>query len=104
LTNKLKYIAAFFLTLVFLAPTIVKLGHHHDHFRCKTPEVKHFHEKHEKCEICKFEFSVFSTEKAEIDLQTEKPSDRFRNNYHSLNFPDNSQFSFFLRAPPAKLI
>jgi len=83
---------------------MVKLGHHHDHYRCITPKVKHFHEQHEKCEVCKFEFSVFSTEKAEIDLQTEKLIDRFRNNYQSLNFTNHSQFSFLLRAPPAKFI
>lgn len=88
------------LVLVFLAPTMVKFGHHHDHFRCKTPEVIHFHEHHEKCEICKFEFSFFSKDKDEPIKQSEKPTDQFRNNYQSLNFPNHPLFSFLLRAPP----
>jgi len=98
--TRLKYIATCLLALVFLAPTMVKLGHHHDHFRCKTPEIKHFHEKHEKCEVCKFEFSIFSADKEDFTLHKEKPSDSFKNNYQSLNFPNHSQFSFLLRAPP----
>ena len=98
--TKLKYIVSFFLVLVFLAPTMVKLGHHHEHFRCKTPEVKHFHEKHEKCEVCKFEFSVFSADKDDNTIHKKRPSDSFRNNYQSLNFTNHSQFSFLLRAPP----
>jgi hypothetical protein len=102
--TKLKHIASLLLVVVFLSPSIVKLGHHHDHFRCKTPEVKHFHEKHEKCEVCKFEFSVFSKDKVDVPLQKEKPSDNFRNNYQSLNFPNHSQFSSLLRAPPVMTI
>jgi hypothetical protein len=90
--------------MVFLAPTMVKLGHHHDYFRCKTPGVNHFHEHHEKCEICKFEFSIFSADKDGFTLHKEKPSDSFKNNYQSLNFPNHSQFSFLLRAPPVTLI
>jgi hypothetical protein len=104
MTTRLKCIANCLLVLVFLAPTMVKLGHHHEHFRCKTPEVKHFHERHEKCEVCKFEFSVFPADRNEIAFQKDKPTDSFRNNYQSLNFPNHSQFSFLLRAPPATLI
>jgi hypothetical protein len=102
--KKLKHIASLLLVLVFLAPTMVKLGHHHDHFRCKTPEVSHFHEHHEKCEICKFEFSIFSADKDGVPEQKEVPSDSFRNNYQSVNFPNHSQFSSLLRAPPVMTI
>jgi len=98
--TKLRYLASFFLVMVFLAPTMVKLGHYHDHFRCKTPEVRHFHEQHEKCDVCKFEFSIFSVEKDEVPLLKNKPSDSFRNNYHSLNFSSQARYSFLLRAPP----
>jgi len=102
--KKLKHIASLLLVLVFLAPTMVKLGHHHDHFRCKTPEVNHFHEHHEKCEICKFEFSIFSTDEDDLTKQKIRPSDHFKNNYQSLKFPNHSQFSSLLRAPPVMTI
>jgi hypothetical protein len=98
--NKLKHITAFLLVLVFLAPTMVKLGHHHDHFTCKTPDINHFHEQHEKCAVCKFEFSVFSNDIKEIPLQKDKPCDNFSNTYHSINLTYQPYYSFLLRAPP----
>jgi hypothetical protein len=98
--TKVKYIANCLLVLVFLAPTMFKLGHHHDHFTCDAYDVVHFHEQHEKCEVCKFEFSVFSAYRNEIIFQKVKPCDHFRNNYQSLYFTNHSKFSFLLRAPP----
>ena len=100
----LKHIVSLLLAVIFLTPSIVKLEHHHESVDCLSNCENHFDTPHKNCYVCKFEFSVFSTEKAEIDLQTEKPNDRFRNDYQSLSFPDNSQFSFLLRAPPAMTI
>jgi hypothetical protein len=98
--KKIKIFSSILLVLVFLAPTMVKLGHHHDHFTCKTPDLNHFHEQHEKCAICKFEFSVFSNDIKEIALQEDKPCDKFSNTYHSLNLTYQPHYSFLLRAPP----
>ena len=88
------------MALIFITPSIVKLEHHHDHFICKANNEKHYHVFHEKCNICNFEFSVFSSDFKNADLQNEKPLDNYCNNYCSAYYSNHSQFSFLLRAPP----
>ena len=102
--RKLKKITSILLLLVFLLPSIVKIEHQHEHFICKAKNEKHFHVFHEKCYICNFEFSVFSSDIEHNDLIKGKPFDNYRNNYLSVNDPLYSKFSFLLRAPPFKLI
>jgi len=105
MVRKLKYIISLLLLLVFLLPTIVKLGHqHHEHFICNAGSGKHFHEFHEKCSICNFEFASFLSDVQNIDLQKEIPVDRYCNNYSSHYSFSLSQYSFLLRAPPEKQI
>ena len=81
-------------------PTVVKIEHQHDHFICKAKNEKHYHVFREKCGICSFEFSVFSSDINKIDLQKKKPFDNYCNNYISIYFPNHSKYSFLLRAPP----
>ncbi len=102
--RKFKNIASFFLLLVFISPTIVKLEHHHEHFECNAKNEKHFHEFHEKCAVCSFEFSVFSSDFENIVLQKEQPIAKYCNNYRSVNCSSHSRYSFLLRAPPYRLI
>ena len=102
--TKLKNIASLFLLLVFLFPTIVIIEHHHEQFTCNAKNEKHYHEFHEKCSICSFEFSVYSSDIENIDLQKEKPLDNYFCNYSSLYYSNLSQYSFLLRAPPLKQI
>jgi len=102
--KKLKNIISLLLLLVFLLPTIVKLEHHHDHFIYKAKNEKHFHEFHEKCSICNFEFASFLSSVEIIDLQKENPIDPYCNNYNSLYNYCLSQYSFLLRAPPERQI
>src|ERR1035437_4391516 len=105
MVRKLKYIISLLLLLVFLLPTIVKLGHqHHEHFVCNAGSGKHFHEYHEKCSICNFEFASFLSGAENIDLQKETPVDRYSNNYSFHYSYSLSQYSFLLRAPPEKQI
>lgn len=87
--------------MVFLLPSIVKLEHHHKHFICNAKNEKHYHEFHARCGICNFEFSVFSAETKNTDLQKEHPLDNYCNNYCSEYYSNHSTFSFLLRAPPA---
>lgn len=101
---KFKNITSLILLLVFLLPSIVKLDHHHDSFVCKAKKEKHYHVFHDKCSVCNFEFSVFSTEPENILLQKELPADKFCNNYRSVNYTNFSKYSFLLRAPPYKQI
>jgi len=99
--KKLKNTISLLFLLVFLLPTIVKIGHHHEHFICKAKNEKHFYEFHEKCSICNFEFTVFLSDIENIDLQKENPLDSYSNKYISLFNYNLSQYSFLLRAPPS---
>jgi hypothetical protein len=98
--RKFKNIASLLLLLVFLLPSIVKLEHHHEHFECKAKNEKHLHVFHEKCAVCNFEFSVFSSDFENIVFQKEQPVAKYCNNYRSVNYSTLSKYSFLLRAPP----
>ena len=102
--RKFKNIISLFLLLVFILPSIIKLEHHHAHFECKAKNEKHFHECHEKCAICSFEFSVFSSDYKKFILPKEQPVAKFCNNYRSVNYSSLSKYSFSLRAPPYRQI
>jgi hypothetical protein len=101
--NKLKNIISILLLLALLMPAIVKLEHHHEHFVCKAKNEKHLHEEHENCAVCSFEFSVFASDVLNINFENEKPSDKYCNNYSSINYSSLSKYSFLLRAPPVGL-
>ena len=98
--KKLHYISSILLVLVFLAPSIVKLEHHHEHFICKAKNEKHYHNNHVKCEICLFDFSFFSSDIKYVNLENEQPSDQYCNNYRFNYSSILSKYSFLLRAPP----
>lgn len=98
--KKLNYITSILLVFVFLAPSIVKLEHHHEHFVCNAKSDKHYHNFHEKCKICFFDFSVFSLDVKKNNIKNEQPSDRYSENYHFNCFSLLPKYSFLLRAPP----
>jgi len=98
--HKFKNSTSFLLLLVFLLPSVVKFEHHHEHIECKAKNEKHYHVLHDKCVICDFEFSIFIADIWDIDFQKEKPLGYFSNHYDPAYFPNLSQYSFLLRAPP----
>ena len=98
--RKINNIFSFFFLLVFLLPSLVKLEHHHEDFKCKAINEKHIHVHHEKCVICNFEFSVFLSDNKGADIPQEDPLEYFCNNYDSAYFSNLSQYSFLLRGPP----
>jgi hypothetical protein len=100
MTGKFKNIASFLLLLVFLSPSIVKLEHHHEHFACKARDAEHCHVLHEKCAVCSFEFSVFSSDFENIHASKAQPAGNFRISYRFAYFSTLSNYSFLLRAPP----
>jgi hypothetical protein len=102
--RKFKNIASLFLLLVFILPSIVRLEHHHEHFECKAKNEKHYHVFHEKCAVCNFEFSIFSSDFEKIVLPKEQPVAKYCNNYRSVNYSTLSKYSFLLRAPPYRQI
>jgi hypothetical protein len=86
--------------MVFAFPSIVKHEHHNTHCGLSSNNEKGFSFVREKCVICSFEFSVFLTNIAAIDLQKENPSDNYFISYNSRNNSNLSSFNFLLRAPP----
>jgi hypothetical protein len=104
MSRKFKNITSLLLLVVFLFPSYVKLEHHHEHFICNAKNQQHFHEFHQKCSICSFEFSVFASDSENVSIAKENPKDAYCNNYSSQPYSNLSQFSFSLRAPPCKTI
>ncbi|OFY48937.1 MAG: hypothetical protein A2W85_14830 [Bacteroidetes bacterium GWF2_41_31] len=100
MVGNVKNIASLLLFLVFLLPSLVKLEHHHKRFECKSGSGTHYHSFQEKCAICNFEFSVFSSDFENIVLQKRQPLAKYRNHYKSVNYSTLSTYSFLLRAPP----
>jgi len=100
LNRKFKNIASLIFLLVFLLPSIAKLEHHHVHLNYKEKSERNHNVLNEKCSICNFEFSIFSSESENINLQKEKTEDNYCNNYSSQYYSNLSQLYFLLRAPP----
>ncbi len=98
--RKFKNTISILLLMVFLLPSIVKVEHHHEHFKCHSKNEKHIHILHDKCAICSFEFSAFLSVVDNFDLQKNIFFDNYSNNYCSKYYSDLSLYSFSLRAPP----
>ena len=98
--RKFKNIASLLLLMAFLLPSVIKLEHHHQYIDHLAKDEKHFHEFHEKCSICDFEFAVFLSSDEKIVLPKENPKDYYSNNYNSHYNYNITRYSFLLRAPP----
>jgi hypothetical protein len=104
MNRRFKHIVSLLLLLIFIFPSIVKLEHKHDHVESKVINEKNSNVFKDKCPICNFEFSIFLSTVENIDLPKDNPLDNYRNNYNSRYNSNLSQFSFLLRAPPARQI
>jgi hypothetical protein len=91
---------AILMVAIFLLPTMVKLEHHHDHFVCHAKSEKHFHDHHEKCQICSFEFSFFMSEEFFSLPENLISFGVYTNDYKAGNFSNIPDYTFLLRAPP----
>lgn len=96
----LKNSIALLLVFTLVAPTIVKLEHHHEQFVCHAKGEKHLHTEHEKCAACDFEFSVFVPDSFAFYSVKLQPEVYYSNLYSSIALSTHSQYSFSLRAPP----
>lgn len=104
MTHLFKKTASLFLLMVFILPSGVKFGHqNHEHFECSAKHEKHFHELHEKCTICSFEFSTFSSHTVEYSVPKEQHIDKYSSHYKSINHSTQLKTLFSLRAPPILL-
>jgi len=85
-------------------PSGIKLTHHHENHACNAKSEKHLHQAHEKCAVCDFEFSIFTSDIDSKVFQTNQPVDNYSDIYHSADFSSYCGYFFLLRAPPVKQI
>ncbi|HNX42868.1 MAG TPA: hypothetical protein PLJ84_00410 [Bacteroidales bacterium] len=103
MVRKLKAIVALLLITALFWPSVIKLDHHH--FYIPVPGTgEQLTVVHEKCPACSFEYSIFISdsgvkgpERAEVICERFC----FILPLHILFSP---RYSFFLRAPPEKMI
>jgi hypothetical protein len=99
--QKLKNTISILMVIMLFMPSIIKIEHHHDHFDEPIVCGKYFHQVHEKCAVCSFEYSVFLSE--DINITSSKAElllDSYNNSYIPFQYSDHSNYSFSLRAPP----
>jgi len=99
--RKIKHTLPVLLLVVFLIPSVVKLGHHHHHDKCSHHSSRGHMEFKEICAVCDFEFSVFSSTFETVVLPDEQPVDSYFNNYRLKHYFNHPHYSFLLRAPPS---
>lgn len=95
-----KNIISTLLLSIFLFPTIVTLVHHREHFECTAKDENHLHKPHAKCNICSFEFSVFSYTENEVQIEKPKYFVYYRNDYRPTDYTSHLAHHYLLRAPP----
>lgn len=100
MSRKFKNITSLLLLVVFLLPTLVKLGHEYKLITNDLKNEMHNHALQNKCPICNFEFSIFISNSEFIPLQYHNFLDSYFNNYNSRYNSNLSQFTLLLRAPP----
>jgi hypothetical protein len=93
-----------FLLSVFIFPIAVKSLHFHENeFHCNAKNEKHFHNEHENCSICDYEFSIFTL--ATNNIHTQKNEIYVNNKIPYILFPfiKKIYLSYLLRAPPQNI-
>ena len=99
--QKFKNIISLLLVLLLLTPSIVKFEHHHSTFECKAKNENHIHTVHEKCLICSFELSFFSTNTIDLFAKNAVPFIKLKTSFYNFCFSNIPKYSFSLRAPPS---
>jgi hypothetical protein len=98
----LKSSIALLFLLAFLLPQVVKTLHFHDHeVACTSESGCHINHQTEKCEICDYSISVFTSSNENGSFSKILVSDNYINLYTSVLISKPTSFSFLLRAPPA---
>jgi hypothetical protein len=102
--GKFRKITSGLLLLVFLLPSIVKAEHRHKRALFNVTDEKTHQRFSENCPVCNFEYSAFLANYTDNKLTDEYQTDSYCINYISRNNNNLNQFSFLLRAPPARQI
>ena len=100
MSRKLKNIISFLLVLILLAPSIIKIVHHHEHEECCQSNEKGIHTFHEKCCVCSFEYSFFIAKNTELTTEKSDYSNSYICGFYNFQYSNLFQYSFLLRAPP----
>lgn len=108
MTKTFKHLLSILLAVLFLTPMTIQLFdgvfHHHDHNIFSTNPKQNIHEYHEKCPIPGYEFSIFEIQKQVLNTQKISYGHPVSFSFISNFRPNNSDYSFLLRAPPQGLI
>jgi len=89
------------LLSVFLTPIAVKTIHIHEHRSvCTEKHDRHFHKQAEKCDICDFVFSLFTSESDNDGCKIDNFVDYYCNLYSSVVLNNSFYLNILLRAPP----
>lgn len=105
MNKTIKHIPALVLLWVFLFPSMVKFEHYHEVSKInRTADGKQLDVLHEKCYVCSFEFSIFSTDSLTLDFEDERLLVDYCNNYKWAYYSSLSNYSFLLRAPPVLIV
>ncbi len=106
MTGKFRNTMSVFLMVILMIPLFIKIAdsafHEHDHFVCKAKQEHHFHEDHEKCPVCCFEFPLYLSQEVNQYRTPVETTDRYRDLYQSIRFAGFPKYSFLLRAPPVE--
>jgi hypothetical protein len=100
----LRNLSSILLLALLLWPSIVKLVHHPENLIFNNQSGIRLDAFHEKCIVCEFEFSVFTSSPGIVELLKIEHQDCYRLTYQSESFSCDSQFFFSLRAPPFYLV
>lgn len=99
--SQIQKITSLLMVLGLLTPSIVKLEHEHDDFVCKATTEKHLHTYHEKCDVCNFEFSLFSEAHPYQPITKSEFDSNYYSPFNQAFVGSNFIYSFRLRGPPA---
>ncbi len=101
--NFRKY-AAILLLWVFITPLIIKTFHHHEElFVCTAKAENHYHNHHETCPICNYEFSVFPEKDIFLQIEVNRILNSYVFGFISFSVLKPDHLISLLRAPPVIL-
>jgi hypothetical protein len=96
-----KHIIPLFLIWIFLTPLVVQFIHRHEHyFHCTAKNEAHLRIFHEKCPICAFHFSNFTSEYKYFKIAEKEVYRRVTCSYITIFTENPYDLSLLLRGPP----
>jgi len=98
--KKLRNSISLLLVVALLLPSVLKLGHHHQHLICNAQHEKHLHQAQEECAVCNFTTAFFLSQKINYCKKRVDIIDGYLNLFTSFSLTSCRHYSFLLRGPP----